>query len=60
MKVHRNAPSVSVVTICMIAMLMAGCITDDQAAIASTGDPISALIGFAVDFGRQFLAAFLF
>lgn len=60
MKVQRIAHNGFFITVCTIALLMAGCIADDPASIASTGDPISALIGFAVDFGRQILAAFLF
>lgn len=60
MKVQRNAQRAFFVTICMVVLLIAGCITDDPTSLASTGGPISALIGFAIDFGRQILAAFLF
>lgn len=47
------------ISACMFALLIAGCIPDDQMSNASTGGPVSAFIGFVVDFGRQLLAAFL-
>lgn len=48
------------ISACMFALLIAGCIPEDQVSNASTGGPVSAFIGFVVDFGRQLLAAFLF
>ncbi|GJQ28079.1 MAG: hypothetical protein HBSAPP02_31110 [Phycisphaerae bacterium] len=44
----------------VLAFLSVGCIPADQTSSTSSGDPISTLIGFAIDFGRQILAAFLF
>lgn len=60
MKTRRQRLTASLATAAVLAFLIVGCIPVDQTSLASSGDPISTLIGFAVDFGRQILAAFLF
>ncbi|MBI5762588.1 MAG: hypothetical protein HZA51_03585 [Planctomycetes bacterium] len=60
MKVRRRKLTVSLAAASVLAVLIAGCIPADQTFFAPSGDPIAALIGFAIDFSRQILAAFLF
>ncbi len=60
MKLRRHRLTASLATASLLSFPIVGCIPADQMSIASSGDPISTLIGFAVDFGRQILAAFLF
>lgn len=60
MKVHHNEQRLPFATVCMIASLCTGCVTDNQGATAPFGDPTTALIGFVIGFARQVVAAFLF
>lgn len=60
MKVKRKGRNALFTTACMIGLLIVGCTAEDQAILAPSGGPTSVLIGFAGDFGRQLLAAFLF
>lgn len=57
---HRKRWKPLSISACMFALLIAGCIPDNQASIAATEGLVSAFIVFVVDFGRQLLAAFLF
>lgn len=60
MKVQRKGRIALFATACMLALLIEGCTAEDQAALTSSGGPLFAFVGFAIDFGRQLLAAFLF
>lgn len=57
---HRKGRKPLFTAACMFALLIVGCTPEDQASIASSGGPVSAFIGFVIDFGRQLLVAFLF
>lgn len=60
MTVQGKARKASYAAACILLLLIVGCTAEDQAALTSSGGPSFALIGFAIDFGRQLFAALLF